>query len=71
MNATVTSYNLYCINASCTKSVFNEIRETKMPFTEKNILAKHACRGCRSQLVSMIDIEIERTLYEAAIGLPR
>ena len=71
MNATVTSYKLYCINASCTKSVFNEIRETTMAFTEKNILAKHICRGCRRQLVSMIDIELERTLYKAAIRLSR
>lgn len=71
MNATVTSYKLYCINASCGKSVFKEIRETTMALTEKNILAKHICRGCRRQLVSMMDIEIERTLYKAAIKMPR
>lgn len=69
MNATIASYNLYCINVRCKNSVFNEIEETRIGFTEKNILEKHTCKACRRPLVSMMDIEIERTLFRAGIKL--
>lgn len=69
MNATIASYKLYCINVRCKRSVFNELEETRIGFTEANILGRHACKACRKPLVSMMDIEIERTLFRAGIKL--
>ena len=71
MNATATLYTLYCTNIKCKRSVFNEIEETRLSLTKKNILATHICRKCLRPLVSMIDVEIAHVLAKSAIKLPQ
>jgi len=70
MNATVTSYNLYCNNIQCKRSVYHEIEKIQVSLTEKNILATHICRGCLKPMVSMMDVEIEYLLCNAGVKSP-
>ncbi|MDB5142913.1 MAG: hypothetical protein JWQ66_1626 [Mucilaginibacter sp.] len=63
-------YNLYCVNLRCNSSIYHNIKETELPFTEENLLTIHSCSVCSQQLVSGMEMEIEQMTAGAGIKLP-
>jgi hypothetical protein len=62
-------YNLYCVNMHCETSIYHNIKENEIPFTESNLVTTHGCACCKQPLVSAMDMEIEQVVAEAGIRL--
>jgi len=65
MNQVPSLYNLYCINIHCDKSIHVHGVQTQVLFDIENLTATHICTGCRENLFSPMDIEIEQMITEA------
>ena len=56
---------MYCMNAKCKISIYNELEELQLPFTIDNLVATHYCPCCNKPLVSAMDVEIKQMVAEA------
>jgi len=54
----------------CQSSIYHNIKENEVSFTETNLLKTHPCACCNQILVSAMDMEIEQVVAEAGISLP-
>ncbi len=67
MSQALSLYNLYCINTHCVKSIHMHGVQTPVIFDIENLTATHICTGCRQELFSSMDIEIEQMIVKAGV----
>jgi|GEM_PF-897766 len=70
MNEQPTFYRLYCTNIKCPISIYENIREFRIPLTVSNLVTPYACPACKHTLVSAIDIELEQLTAELGVRMP-
>jgi hypothetical protein len=59
-----TEIRYYCFNKRCHYSVYDKQLgcSTNLPMNEAVLAADHYCRLCHSRLVSLIDLEVRKTI---------
>ena len=69
MENLMSSFYVYCMNAKCKISIYNQLEELQLPFTIDNLVATHNCPCCNKAMVSAMDVEIKQIVAEA--NLPK
>lgn len=65
MEKLLSPFFVYCMNAKCKVSIYNQLEELQLPFTIDNLISTHRCPCCNNAMVSAMDIEIKQMVAEA------
>lgn len=65
MKYSVKFYFLYCMNIQCEASIYEDMAELQIPYTNKKWVGICTCGYCKEPLISTIDAAIGLELKEA------